>query len=118
MFNDNFDLIFGLFSVLFICAFVFVIGSMIAEWHKNNKSPRLSVPAAVVGKRRHVSTHSSTDHVEDMMHSSTTYYVTFQVESGDRIEFCVSGSRYGMIAEGDFGRLTFQGSRFLDFERM
>jgi hypothetical protein len=33
------------------------------------------------------------------------------------MEFAVSGNQYGMIAEGDFGRLTFQGTRFLSFER-
>lgn len=48
--------------------------------------------------------------------SSTSYYVTFQVESGDRIEFCVKGSEYGMLVEGDRGRLTFQGTRYLGFE--
>lgn len=48
---------------------------------------------------------------------STTYYVTFQVESGDRMEMSVSGSEYGTLAEGDKGTLTFQGTRFLTFNR-
>ena len=49
---------------------------------------------------------------------STTYYVTFQVESGDRMEMSVSGSEYGTLAEGDKqGKLTFQGTRFLTFNR-
>lgn len=45
------------------------------------------------------------------------YYVTFQFESGDRMEFQVYGSEYGMLAEGDEGKLTFQGTRYLSFER-
>ena len=49
--------------------------------------------------------------------SSTTYYATFQVESGDRMELRLSGAEYGMLAEGDRGRLTFQGTRYLSFER-
>ena len=49
--------------------------------------------------------------------SSTIYYVTFQVESGDRMEFSVSGTEYGMLVEGDEGRLTFQGTRYLSFLR-
>ena len=49
--------------------------------------------------------------------SSTWYYVTFQVDSGDRMEFSVSGSQYGMLCEGHEGSLTFQGTRFLSFER-
>ena len=40
--------------------------------------------------------------------SSSTYYVTFQVESGDRMEFVVPSREYGMLVEGDMGRLTFQ----------
>ena len=55
----------------------------------------------------------------DHMHSttSTSYYVTFQFESGDRSEFSLSGSQYGMLAENDTGMLTFQGTRYLGFER-
>ena len=49
--------------------------------------------------------------------SSTSYYVTFEVESGDRMELSVSGSEYGMLAEGDTGTLKFQGTRYLGFER-
>lgn len=50
-------------------------------------------------------------------HTATSYYATFQVESGDRIEFLVSGTEYGMLAEGDSGELTFQGTRYLNFQR-
>ena len=49
--------------------------------------------------------------------SSTSYYVTFEVDSGDRIEFSMSGSEYGMLIEGDAGTLNFQGTRYLGFER-
>ena len=50
--------------------------------------------------------------------SSTFYYTTFEVESGDRMELAVSGQDFGMLAEGDTGRLTFQGTRFKGFERV
>ena len=43
--------------------------------------------------------------------------MTFQVESGDRMEFHVPGNEYGLLAEGDAGRLSFQGTRYLAFER-
>ena len=52
-----------------------------------------------------------------MMHTFTTYYATFQVESGDRMELEVDGSDYGMLVEGDMGKLMFQGTRYLGFER-
>ena len=90
MFFAGFDL---LFSILFPILFLVVLGMIlyaiignIRTWNKNNHSPRLTVPAAVVAKRTEVS-HHHTDNT--MMHTFTTYYVTFQVESGDRMELTV-----------------------------
>ena len=74
--------------------------------------------ATVVSKRTNVSHHHhhGTDHMAH--HStSTSYYVTFQVESGDRMELHMAGHEYGMLVEGDRGKLTFQGTRYLGFER-
>ena len=48
--------------------------------------------------------------------TSTSYYVTFQVESGDRMELRVSRSEYGLLAERNQGNLSFQGTRYLGFE--
>ena len=117
----GFDLIFSIFPFLFITVFVIVIGMFIVTtvrgvgtWSKNNASPRLTVSAQVVTKRTQVSHHH---HQDSMSHTSTAYYATFQVESGDRMEFSVSGAEYGMLAEGDQGSLTFQGTRYLGFER-
>lgn len=54
-----------------------------------------------------------------MDHSSYTthYHATFQVESGDRMELAVNDKEYGMLAEGDTGKLTFQGTRYKEFVR-
>ena len=118
MFYAGFDM---LFSILFPILFLVVLGMIlytiignISTWNKNNHSPRLTVPATVVAKRTEVSRHH-TDNT--MAHTFTTYYVTFQVESGDRMELTVSGSDYGMLVEGDIGKLSFQGTRYLGFER-
>lgn len=128
MFYSGFD---ALFSILFPLVFLFVLGMILftvvrdlRTWRKNNASPRLTVPATVVAKRMNVSRHH-TANAGDMTGahgytstSATTYYVTFQVESGDRMELQMSGQDYGMLVEGDRGRLTFQGTRYLDFQRM
>lgn len=103
--------------------FVIVFGMIIVgainginQWAKNNSSPVLIVEAIVVSKRQEVSySHTAGD---NMHHSSRTdYYVTFEVESGDRMEFPVNGSEYGMLVEGDCGKLQFQGTRYLGFTR-
>ena len=42
---------------------------------------------------------------------------SFEVKSGDRMELAVTGKEYGQMVEGDVGELSFQGTRFLGFER-
>ncbi|MGG1575126.1 DUF2500 domain-containing protein [Fictibacillus sp. NRS-1165] len=41
----------------------------------------------------------------------------FQLEDGERIELRVKGQEYCMPAEGDTGELSFQGTRYLGFNR-
>ena len=122
-----FDLMFStLFQVMFILVFGFIIYTMIRNvktWNQNNHSPRLTVPAKVVSKRMNVSHHQHANAGDATgAHGFTTttdtsYYVTFEVESGDRMELCVRGSEYGMLVEGDVGKLSFQGTRYLGFVR-
>ena len=86
-----------MFPILFLVVLGMILYAIIGNirtWNKNNHSPRLTVPAAVVAKRTEVSRHH-TDNT--MMHTFTTYYVTFQVESGDRMELTVDGSEYGIL---------------------
>ena len=119
--------IFNTFGIMFTIVFVLVIGMFIViavkgigQWNKNNHSPRLTVPATVVAKRTNVSHHRHGgvhDH-HHHHHTSTSYYVTFQVESGDRVELHVASTEYGLLIEGDSGNLTFQGTRYLGFDRV
>ncbi|MFS0690036.1 DUF2500 domain-containing protein [Sporosarcina sp. 179-K 8C2 HS] len=112
------DFMFSAVPIFIFVIFVIVIGGIIfalvkgaGQWSANNSSPRLTVPAQVKTKR--------TDTWGGSGDSSahTSYYVTFQVESGDRMELKMSGSEYGMLAESDLGLLTFQGTRYLGFDR-
>ena len=120
----GFDMGFGLFGIMFTLVFILVIGIFIvtavkgiSQWSKNNNSPRLTVPATVVAKRTNVSHHHGGANNHHHHHTSTSYYVTFQVESGDRMELHVAGHEFGMLIEGDRGNLSFQGTRYLGFER-
>ena len=116
--DPGFGMTFSIMQVMVPLMFVLVFGFMIVtlvrgvgEWNKNNQSPKLTVSVTVVAKR------SDVDRGIETMHTFTSYYVTFQVESGDRMEFEVSDMEYGMRAEGDRGMLTFQGTRYLNFQR-
>lgn len=115
---ENFGFFFGsvpiFVGIIFIIVFGFIFFSIISglkQWNKNNNSPKLSVPAQVVTKR------SKTSGGAGDSSASTSYYVTFQFDSGDRLELKLSGREYGMLAEDDLGVLTFQGTRYHSFER-
>lgn len=126
---NNFDkatTMFSIFNIAFVIVFIAIIVIMIItilsrakRVHKNNNSPVLTVGAKLIAKRsdmRNYDNNNSTNDVDNMS-SYTDYYATFEVQSGDRMEFKIDGSEYGMIIEGDFGDLTFQGTRYIKFER-
>lgn len=113
-------MVFGLFEIVFPLMFFIVTGFMvvcfaraISQWHKNNNSPRLTVEARVVSRRAHHSSHMT----GGTAMASTSYYATFAFASGDRLELHLPSHDYAMLAEGDVGDLTFQGTRFLSFVR-
>ncbi|WP_028977286.1 DUF2500 domain-containing protein [Sporolactobacillus terrae] len=114
---DTVDASFQMVQIIIFIGFALVIGGIIfsfvkraATWSSNKQKPRLRVPAQVVGKR----TGTAGGNERPVI---THYYATFEMESGDRIEFEVSGSEYGMLAEGDHGMLEFQGTRYLGYQR-
>ena len=101
----GFGMLGGIFPLMFLLVFVIVIGTFafgvisgIKTWNKNNNSPRLTVIATVVSKRMDVSHHQhhnagdATGAHGYHTTSTTIYFVTFEVESGDRMELHVSGT--------------------------
>lgn len=102
--------LFGVFLLIFGAVFVFVVFRGMAEWSRNNASPILDQSVLVVAKRIEVSNRSSD-------RTWTNHYATFELENGERLEFSLSGSEYGMLAEGDRGTLTSQGTRYKGFQR-
>lgn len=94
-----------IFVLLFVAVFLYIIVGNALQWHKNNGSPTLTVEAKVVTKRICV------------QNDFTHYYATFEVESGDRMEMQLSDTEYGQLVDGDTGRLHFQGTRYLGFDR-
>jgi hypothetical protein len=162
-FGSGFDFMFSVVPVIVILGFIVVFGFIIInvvkggmEWNRNNNSPILTVSATVVAKRTAVSSHDHNHGNDISMHhysSSTTYFATFEVESGDpgclsqskvrsaagcymgeqrsgidntdsasakrptsRMELKMPDKDYGMLVEGDVGKLTFQGTRYKGFE--
>ena len=110
----------AVFAVLLIGA----VGRGLYVWIRNNRAPQETVNARVVTKRMKVSGHgghTAAGNVSAMNAVSsstyTRYFVTFELDNGRRLELSVKDPEYGMLAEGDHGRLSFQGTRYLGFER-
>jgi len=128
-YGSGFNAMSSIVPVIVVIGFAVVIGIIIVrlikggmEWSNNNNSPMLAVSAKVVTKRmavrRQGNMHMHNSNMGMHHHSSSTiYFVTFEVESGDRIELKVPDKEYGMLVEGDFGELSFQGTRYKGFER-
>ncbi len=119
-------IMFSIIPVLVVLGFLLVFGIIIVsivqgarQWNRNNNSPILTVDAIVVTKRSDVSYHHHNTGTDNMHQasSSTYYYVTFEVPSGDRMELEVRDKEYGLLVEQDRGKLTFQGTRYLGYER-
>ncbi len=121
---EAFGFLFSAFGLLFSVMVMLVVGTIlyrivsgVSEWADNNNQPILSVPARVATKRHSTSVHHhhSDTHISDS--ASTTYYVTFELESGERREFRVRDKEFGMLADDDTGTLEYQGTRYLGFNR-
>ena len=78
-----------------------------AERSTNQNAPQQTVSARCVTKRTQVFG----------KHSFTHYYVGFEFDNGERIELSAEGKQYGVIAEGDRGDLTYQGTKLISFKR-
>jgi hypothetical protein len=69
----------GLIFVIVISFILFSVIKGVGEWSKNNQSPTLNVRAKVLAKRTAVRGGGET-------RAYSQYFVTFEVESGDRME--------------------------------
>jgi hypothetical protein len=117
MFENQGDFIFSIGPIFIGIIFVIVFGTIItifikgiSTWNKNNHQPRINTKAKVVTKRTGTRGGRETN-------SYSQYFVTFEFESGDRVEFQVTGEEYGQLVEGDNGELQFQGTRYLGYTR-
>jgi hypothetical protein len=99
---------------------LFVVGTLgfiaakgISQWSSNQAAPLRSVDALVVSRRTEVRSRAG----EGNRATSTSYFATFEDESGARSELPLSGAEYGQLAEGDRGDLIHQGTRYKGFTR-
>lgn len=100
---------FSLVPVFIGIVAVLMIFLLIKNIFRNVGKPKVAAPATIVAKRQQLSNMDDSNY--------TTYYVTFEFETRDRLELSVDRREYGLMAENDKGMLTFQGDKFIGFER-
>ena len=118
IFDNFFWIVIAFIAFVFVFViFVFVKSTRIilknrAERRKNDLLPILTKEAKITSKRTLVSGGSDDSSVY------TAYLATFEFpENKERLEFVIPSKEYGLLAENDFGKLTFQGKRFNQFQR-
>jgi hypothetical protein len=105
-----------IFLVVMIGIVAVSVGKGLVQWSRNNNSPMLTAPAQIVSKRTEIRQQQLQDE-GGSSRTSTTYYLTYELGDGARMEFKVDGNEYGMSAEGDRGLLSYQGTRYHGFRR-
>ena len=129
----TYDSMFGILAfvipVFTLLVFAFVIGFIIYSISKtakrdryNRSQPVLTVWAKVVstrmdGGRPSIYEDRRVFHKHRTVRDYTSYYATFEVESGDRMELMIPANEIGYLVQFDIGELTFQGTEFIRFVR-
>ncbi|MDO4788497.1 MAG: DUF2500 domain-containing protein [Johnsonella sp.] len=112
-----------IFLAIFAVVFVVAVGAILLifvfrlrTWDRDNKSPRLTVDARVLSKNEKTTSEEKVDKQGHYYYLNIPhYFLTFQVESGDKMSFEVGEGDYRTVSEGDFGKLSFQGTRYFGF---
>ena len=106
-----FPIFFGIIFIAIISIIILTIVSNIKQYAANKSKPVETLPARIIAKRPHTwgGTGDTSAH--------TSYYMTFEIENGERLEMPVNDHLYGMNVEGDTGMLTHQGTQMISFQR-
>lgn len=89
----------GAIAAVLLLVLVFGPTGLVIRPHSESAAPRRTVEAEVTARRT----------------AGDEHYVTFRMQGGERIELPVTAVQYSQMAEGDLGRLTLQGRRYLEF---
>ena len=114
LFGSGFEILFFIAASLAIALFIIILARHMGERSRNRRAPLLDVDAEVVAKRTHIPRRHIRMHLP-LSYDAATYYATFRMESGDRMELRLSFDAYKRLRKGDQGRLCFQGTQYIAF---
>jgi hypothetical protein len=101
----------GIVAAIVVAVFATVMVRGVGQWRRNNASPVTTTMARVVTKRGEMRGGAGESGAR------TAYFATFETPPGERRELALPAHDFGLLAEGDTGQLTYQGSRFKGFAR-
>ena len=106
-----------------ICTVFYIVffRKILLQNQRIKNAPVQTVRASVISKKTHTSggTFGGVGNGTGVYgFTDTECFATFQLENGDRMEFCIKPNEYGLLAEGDIGFLTHQYIKFIDFSRI
>ncbi len=104
----------SIFSLILPFIFYYAVYRFIKGAIGGSIAPRRTVEAMIVKKRLSCVQHHHGAEVFTN-HERTNYFVTFQLDKNNRIELQVKESQYDLLFDGERGKLTFQGKRFIRF---
>lgn len=118
--TDYFMLFFFGIGALIVGVILFALLRGLYIWNKDNHSPRVTEEAEVYTKRQDVSTFTKKGrdvHFGSYRSIYVRYFVVFQTRNSGIVKLKVRSDDFDMVREGEKGLLTFQGTRFLGFEK-
>lgn len=101
--------------ICILCFFWLKCKNKYNAWKENRKMPRLTQNAAIIDK--HVQTIKYEIKGKKIWRDTLSYHITFQLPNEETAELCLPYQIYRFLFKGDIGKLTFQGTKFLAFER-
>ncbi len=117
--NSPTGIMFQIMPVFMGVVFLIVFGVIIyrtINFAIQKTKDKENIGAKVINKRENIRRRSTNS--RSSMHTSITYYATFELEDNRRVEYTIPSNKIGLIVEGDTGTLTYQGTLFVGFTRV
>jgi hypothetical protein len=82
---------------------------------RNNALPILTSSATLISKRKDIIAQPPGINPKNQIAPSTTFFASFRLPDSQTVEVQVDNVQFAALTEGEQGRLTYQGTRFLGF---
>ena len=101
-------------SIIIPAVFYYVIFTLIRTALGGSANRKRTVDAMIVRKRQSCTQHH---HGAEIFtdHEKMNYFITFQFDKNTRVELQVKEYHYDLLFDGERGRLTYRGKKFIRF---